>query len=230
MFQKISYYFKVLSVSLVLISSFSTLKAQENATKNDSAISRVMFSVNALTSIVGEYGGNTIVSLGNKSQVLLSLNLIRSEIQFVDNSLNSVQIIETIFNQGFSVAPEYRWVFKRSNTKNWISSYFLGAYFMYQQVYETREKSSHRNQSQGPDASQYYMESIVKYSGSSIGLTLGVNLYSNSNLFLSVWTGRGIIIRDKMDILFDRGIYDIGGLASGRDLGFRSGISIGFYL
>lgn len=228
--QKRSFYFKLLILSLIILNSFSMLRAQENATKSDSAISTTMFSVNALTSIIGEYGGNAIFSLGDKSQVLLTLNLINSDITIRDPDLNSGRIISNVFQQGFSVAPEYRYILERSKKKNWTLSSFIGAYFMYQQLYETHEQTYHSSQSQTSPVLDYYLDHIVNYSGTSIGLTLGANLYSSSNFFLSFWIGRGIILEDKIDVLFNRSLRNIENLTARRDLGVRSGISIGFYL
>lgn len=219
-----------LFLSALILPSLYSLKAQEKRRYEvDSAISPIMISVNALTSIIGEYGGNVIFSVADKSQVLLTFNFINSEIKRIDASLGSGKLIETTFNQGFSISPEYRYILGRSKRKNWISSYFIGAYFMYQQVYETAESELHFDNNQSPPFSEYTMNHIADYKGSSLGLTFGVNLYSNSNFFISLWTGRGFTINEKLTTLFQSDGESIEELDGLRDLGFRSGLSIGIY-
>tara|TARA_R110002050_G_scaffold98304_1_gene204318 strand:- start:193 stop:891 length:699 start_codon:yes stop_codon:yes gene_type:complete len=219
-----------LFLSVLILPSFFSLKAQEKRRfEVDTAISPVMISVNALTSIIGEYGGNVIFSVTDKSQALLTFNFINSEIKRIDASLGSGKLIETTFNQGFSISPEYRYILGRSKRKNWISSYFIGAYFMYQQVYEAAETDLHFDNRQSPPFSEYKMKHIADYTGSSLGLTFGVNLYSNSNFFISLWTGRGFTINEKLSTLFQSDGESIEELDGLRDLGFRSGLSIGIY-
>lgn len=219
-----------LFLCVLILPSLNSLKAQEKRRfEVDTAISPVMISVNALTSIIGEYGGNVIFSVTDKSQALLTFNFINSEIKRIDASLGSGKLIETTFNQGFSISPEYRYILGRSKRKNWISSYFIGAYFMYQQVYETADSELHFDNNQSPPYSEYNMNHIADYTGSSLGLTFGVNLYSDSNFFISLWTGRGFAINEKLTTLYQNYGESIEKLDGLRDLGFRSGLSIGIY-
>ncbi len=223
----------ILLILLLFSISFKVQAQEISVLKAEAKISPFMMSFNILPTLLGEYGGNAIYSINERSQIVLGFNRINSEQESVliaSPFINERTEILAVSNHGFSISPEYRYIIKRSKRKNWSNSFFIGAYFKYQEFLETNESEFHGLTGLGLPTSEYVMNHIVEYVGRDVGLTVGVNLYHKNNLFLSLWLGGGTKVGESFGNIFNSSPFSNPSISSGRIASFRSGLSIGIYL
>ena len=188
-------------------------------------VSPLMISLNLGGFLVGELGGNAIVTISPKSQLVLAGAYIDYSLEYSGPPSITTNLYS--FNAlGFFLAPEYRFVIHRSNYRKNTISYFAGIYAKYQSL---RENS--RVDIQHPTGQSFSnLEYIVDYQSTIAGLTLGVNFYTKSNLFFSLWLGHGVFLNEEFTTIFNSRLGDQNYLQSGKETPLRIGLSLGVYL
>ncbi len=196
-----------LKKSLVLILALCSIKTFAQTTD---------VSVNLLPMIFTNFSANISYNLNDNISVGGVIGYQNLKIE-----TTTLGVTEEVGYGGFYIAPEMRYYF---NPDNGNDGFFAGPYLKFRSMGSTGESYT------ATDVNGNIVNYDTKNTGLALGLILGRNWVTNSNIFFTTWSGIGYYLvnneKNTKDFVPSPGFVEVD--SNVPTLDFRLGLSVGY--